>query len=178
MGERRTGVTVAVAMLTGVAAALFAGCSPQPQPTFTPTPAPAATAFASDEEAFAAAEATYRAYVDAGNAERRGDRDAEPAKYLSGALLRAERESAAKLDELGIRLSGDIRLHSFEVHSSSTSRLNAIVCIDVSRTRVIDENGSDITPQSRADILGLEVLIVWEGTHMTVDESSPNESTC
>lgn len=166
------------AMMTGLAAAMLAGCAPQPQPTFTPPASPTATGFASDEEAFAAAEATYRAYVDAGNAERRGDRDADPGQYLSGALLKAERGSSAELDELGVRLEGDIRLHSFTVRSASTSRLDAVVCIDVSGTRVIDEDGSDVTPQSRANILGLDVQIIWEGIRMTIDESSPNESAC
>src|SRR5690606_38234156 len=46
-----------------VLSALLVGCSPEPDPTPTPT-----AAFASEEEAFAAAEETYRAYIDAFNA--------------------------------------------------------------------------------------------------------------
>ena len=40
------------------------GCAPSSEPTPTPT------GFASEAEAFEAAEATYRAYVDATNAQR------------------------------------------------------------------------------------------------------------
>ncbi|HOQ22628.1 MAG TPA: hypothetical protein PLN62_09415, partial [Microbacterium sp.] len=56
---RRTFPAVGAALL---ALALVTGCAPEPAPTPTPT------GFASDDEAFAAAEATYRAYVDALNA--------------------------------------------------------------------------------------------------------------
>jgi ABC-type oligopeptide transport system substrate-binding subunit len=45
-----------------LALALTTACAPDPAPT------PSPTGFASQEEAFAAAEATYRAYVDALNA--------------------------------------------------------------------------------------------------------------
>jgi hypothetical protein len=47
------------------AAVLLVGCAPQPDAT--PTPSATALPFATDKEAFAAAEATYRAYVDAQN---------------------------------------------------------------------------------------------------------------
>ncbi|MET0860918.1 MAG: hypothetical protein ABW091_07810, partial [Microbacterium sp.] len=44
-----------------LASAALSGCTPQPAPTPTPT------GFATEDEAFAAAEETYRAYVDALN---------------------------------------------------------------------------------------------------------------
>lgn len=44
-----------------LAVVLVSGCTPTPEPTPTPT------GFANEEEAFRAAEETYRAYVDALN---------------------------------------------------------------------------------------------------------------
>lgn len=50
-----------VALLGALLAGALTACTPEPEPTPTPP-------FATEAEAFAAAEATYRAYVDALNA--------------------------------------------------------------------------------------------------------------
>ncbi len=57
MLRRVAAVTVALAMVVPLAT----GCQPDPAPS------PTGPAFATEEEAFAAAEETYRAYVDALN---------------------------------------------------------------------------------------------------------------
>ena len=56
MLPRVIAATLALALVAGMAA-----CQPEPQPT------PGGPVFATEEEAFAAAEETYRAYVDALN---------------------------------------------------------------------------------------------------------------
>ncbi len=57
IARRTAGLLIALAIATTVSA-----CTPEPAPTPTPT------GFASEDEAFRAAEETYRAYVDALNA--------------------------------------------------------------------------------------------------------------
>jgi hypothetical protein len=64
----------AAAATLALALALTTACAPDPAPT------PSPTGFASQEEAFAAAEATYRAYVDALNAVDLSD----PATFEAG----------------------------------------------------------------------------------------------
>ena len=57
MISRVAAVTIALAL----AVCVMTGCQPEPEPS------PSAPAFATEEEAFAAAEETYREYVDALN---------------------------------------------------------------------------------------------------------------
>ena len=57
MISRVARVTLALAIVLGMAT----GCQPEPEPS------PTGPVFATEEEAFAAAEETYRAYVDALN---------------------------------------------------------------------------------------------------------------
>ena len=62
MNRRRPFRAASIVIAAMLAVGALAGCGPT-DPTPTPTP----TGFASEAEAFAAAEATYRAYVDALN---------------------------------------------------------------------------------------------------------------
>lgn len=175
MGERRAVKTTAVLWCTAVVIVVV-GCVPEPAPT--PLPLPTATGFASDEEAFAAAEATYRAYVDADNAKRDGDLTSDPTLFLSGPLLEAELKSAAEFAELGLRLEGDIEVHSFNVKSAWSDQLEATVCLDVSATRVLNQHDEDVTPQTRGSLLGQDVTMVWAPSGATIAESSASESAC
>jgi len=178
MGERRTGVTVAVAMLTGVAAALFAGCSPQPQPTFTPTPAPAPTAFASDEEAFAAAEATYRAYVDAVNARRAGHPRPNPAELLTGEALRSEADTLAFLERRQLRILGETSISSFVSSRRTTAGVSLVVCLDGSKTKVVDAGGEDVTPTTRVAVSALEVEFEAAPGKVLISRTVTSEVEC
>lgn len=174
--------TVVTSLAATVLVAGLCGCAPDPfaDPTPPPTPSAVVSGFASDEEAFAAAEATYRAYVDAGNARRAGDSSADPAQYLSGKLLAAEIKSYETFESAGIRLEGKIRLISFEVRSASRDQIDATACIDVTETRVFNSKDEDVTPRSRQDVLGLDLKL--ESTTSTgkwlITSSEPNEVSC
>lgn len=174
--------TVVTSLAATVLVAALCGCAPDPfaDPTPPPTPSGVVSGFASDEEAFAAAEATYRAYVDAGNAQRAGDPSADPAQYLSGKMLVAEIESYETFENAGIRLEGKIRLISFEVSSASQDQIDATACIDVTETRVFNSKDEDVTPRSRQDVLGLDLKL--ESTTITgrwlITSSEPNEVSC
>lgn len=78
------------ALVAVAIAVLLTACTPQPGPS----PSPSTTGFANEEEAFAAAEATYRAYVDALNARREDpESPVDPRSFLSGHALEADIES-------------------------------------------------------------------------------------
>ncbi|MFT3799426.1 hypothetical protein [Microbacterium sp.] len=149
--------------------ALLAGCAPEPAPTPTPT------GFASEEEAFAAAEATYRAYVDAVNA-RRTDADSQPAPndFLSGSALQDSIDGAGLLEDAGRHIVGATEAKSIERIAASQSSATLAVCVDSSQTRVLDSHGADVTPTDRAETFLLRVEVVYAVPQPLILRSDPD----
>lgn len=156
MIARRTAALLAATVL----AAALSACAP----TASPTPSPTATGFASEEEAFAAAEATYRAYVDALN-----DVDlSDPATFepvyahLSGEALDGSKKELTSLHARSLEKSGATKVESLDAISvdleSSTVTLN--VCLDVSDVDVVDSSGASVVPADRNDFQLLEVSFI------------------
>jgi hypothetical protein len=144
---------VTAAALSGLLVLALAGCTtPAPEPTPTP-------GFPSEEEAFAAAEETYRAYVDAENARRDDPSAPDPQVHLTGRALATDVESQQRFDELGVHLVGPSQVVSFAglTTSSDRTRVTANVCVDSTGARLMDESGSDVTPADRDPMLGLVV---------------------
>lgn len=152
------------AMLGALAVALLAsGCTPEP----TPTPSP--TGFASEEEAFAAAEATYRAYVDALNQVDLSD----PATFedvfdhLAGSALADEKKSLTNLHAEKMAVSGSTVLNGFFA-GTSNGALEAVACLDVSRVSLIDQYGvSQISPD-RADVYAVRLAFTTTDSPLDV----------
>lgn len=169
---RRTAVAATtVALLITLAT----GCATAVEPT----PSPTATGFATEEEAFAAAEATYRAYVDAGNRERAGeDSDTLPSEYLMGEALAAEHESISTFAGAGVRLEGDITVASIQRLSSDRWSATIGVCIDTTATRVVDLQGADVTPKDRLDLLALDITAGWTSTGVFVSSTTASDFVC
>src|SRR5690349_16979313 len=94
---RVVAAALAVAVVLGTATA----CQPEPAPS------PSTGAFATQAEAFAAAEETYRAYVDALN-ERRSNPSGglDPQTFLTGSALEVDISTQQQLDQAGLTLSG------------------------------------------------------------------------
>lgn len=154
----------AAALLLAVLVA--SGCSAAPAPT-EPTPL-----FSTEAEAFAAAEATYRAYVDALNERRKGDSpriDAQ--KFLIGQALEDDLATLRALDSEGVRIVGDSAIAGFTGLSDSPSKVRAVVCIDASDTTVEDELGNDVTPMDRTEETSLDVTFVVVGRDLLISES-------
>jgi hypothetical protein len=118
------------------AAVLLVGCAPQPDAT--PTPSATALPFATDEEAFAAAEATYRAYVDAQNGVVISDPEtfANVYEWSTGEAGAAARTYLTELHSLGHEVSGKTRVLSV---GGAAERL--LVCVDVGAVKMIDASG-------------------------------------
>ncbi|CAH0167801.1 hypothetical protein SRABI121_01673 [Microbacterium sp. Bi121] len=153
--------------LLAVAGATLSACTPAPAPSPTPT-----AAFASEEEAFAAAEETYRAYNDASNG---GD---DTADFLTGAALDSDIETKRYLKENNLTLSGQSEIVSFSGTSADLDRLSRIqarVCLDVSDSRVIDKNGNDVTPSNREDRWVLNVALTGTPDEILITNSTVAE---
>lgn len=168
----RFSLSATVALVTFAALATTGGCSASPEPKPTPTPL-----FASEEEAFAAAEEVYREYNEAGSG---GD---DTTRFLTGTALESELETLRYLEENTLVLRGASALSSFEPVDASPLNgsydLDAHVCLDLSSVAVLDQNGHDVTPPGREDLVSLLVSFVPHGKAFLISSSETSaELSC
>lgn len=156
------------------AALLVGGCDG------TPGPVKSTPLFATEEEAFAAAEATYRAYVDLVNRRRdRSDSVPSPTTLLTGEALEADLQAQKKLSDAGLKIVGDTAVDRFDGISSDATSVSAFVCIDATDTRVRDKNGNDVTPTNRELRSTLRVRFVLADDAFLIVRSEPGgQSLC
>ncbi len=128
MISRVVAVTFALAMVIGMTTA----CQPEPEPS------PSTPVFATEEEAFAAAEETYRAYVDALNQVDLSDPETfEPVyAWTTGDANANERETLSQMHADGWEVTGltvvaEFRAEQIELDSTRI-RDRRDVCSDVS----------------------------------------------
>ncbi|GAA1524263.1 hypothetical protein HD600_000056 [Microbacterium ginsengiterrae] len=164
MSRVRAAALLAVA---AVAAVALSACGPAAEPTPTPT-----AAFASEEEAFTAAEETYRAYNDAGNARRDGLATPNPQDFLLGSALEGDIEALNQLRESGLRLDGRVELELFDGISVSLTehppQVVGLVCLDASQAVVRDSHGDDVTPPERASKVAQTVTFIAVGDDLLI----------
>lgn len=141
--------------------ALVAGCTP---PSVEPSPTP--TGFASEEEAFAAAEATYRAYVDALNEVDLADPATfEPVyAFLDGDALSDEKKSLTEMHANGWNVSGETRV--LGAYPPETGD-GAVVCLNVADVSVVDANGASQVSAERPDTYALAIETTFLATSTT-----------
>ncbi|WP_102192682.1 hypothetical protein [Microbacterium aurantiacum] len=171
----RTASTPLAALgVLALAAGLVVGCSPAPKPTPT-------AAFASEEEAFAAAEETYRAYLQASAARADGDEAADPEAYLSGAALESDIQTQRELTAAGLKIVGASTVHDFlglvARFDTKIAEVTAEVCVDISASRVIDDSGSDVTPTTRPERGKVEVVFSGDNDQLLISNTAPAESS-
>jgi hypothetical protein len=139
---------------------LMGGCSVTPEPEET------APAFATEEEAFAAAEQTYRAYVDALNQVDLSDPETfEPVFALTtGDLNNSDRKNFSQWHADGYSLSGQSFIELVQTISTDVpdgGREVAIgVCYNVEAVVVLDDAGRSLVDEDRPPIQKLEVTLV------------------
>lgn len=164
---------IASAAFAAVVAVLLAtGCAPEPAPT------PSPTGFASEEEAFAAAEATYRAYVDAVSAVQTGRAGTDPSEFLIGQALDEEIASARELAASGKRLEGPVGVASVSAVEATSSVATIQACLDLSRSRVVTTSGEDVTPLSRPGSFSVEIGAIWTPNGVLINSSKPSTLSC
>ena len=143
-----------------VGSVVLSGCSPAPEPTPTPT-----AVFASEEEAYAAAEETYRAYIDAFNAVDLSDPSTFESvlSFTTGDYQSDERKSLSEMHAQGHVRGGAIQVLSFlGEDASDQSEIRARACTDISSTTFTDENGTSLVPPDRPDRIALSLTFVLD----------------
>lgn len=138
----------------------LAACTP------TPAPAPSATGFATEEEAFAAAEETYRAYVDALNAVDLGDPETFEAVYAwtTGEANAGERKSLSQMSADEWSVSGAVVVASLSHISFSHDRVEVSACADVSGVDVRDASGASQVSDERPSTQSVLIALVPDGS--------------
>lgn len=154
---------------------MLAACTPEPEPEPTKT-----ALFSSDEEAFKAAEETYRAYNDAENASRRGGSE-DPQDYLIGSALEGYIDGQRALEEAGLSLEGNVTVASFTGDLGSIEqhgkRIMATVCLDISKTTTHSSSGAEIT--DRPPIIAQTIEMTWiDDTYLISKELDAGNELC
>ena len=169
--RRQAGAAIALAVVWGLA---MSGCTPQP----APVPSASATGFASDEEAFAAAEATYRAYVDALNRVDLADpRTFEPVYELTdGEANEKARSEFSFLQAKGLKVGGATRITRLEVSPESAAEsVVLLVCADVSQVTLINAAGESEVSTDRPPVQPLSVTVATLSTVPRISSISGRE---
>jgi len=137
---------------------VLAGCVGPP--VVTPVPTPTATpVFASDEEALAAAEEAYAAYLAVSDevASDGGIGVERLEAYVTASQLEQARTDFGSLQKSGRRMVGSSAFDGIVLQSFDATRLTVYLCLDVSGVRVFDGAGVDVTPVGRIARVPLEV---------------------
>jgi hypothetical protein len=131
----------------GLLAAALTACDATPDPVETPP------VFASEEEAFAAAEETYRAYVDALNNVDLSD----PATFedvyawTTGDANAGEKKSLTEMHAQGWTVEGSTEVVSLDPVSYDAPSETVVIdaCVDVSDVTVRDQDGNSMVAAER-----------------------------
>lgn len=154
---------VGAVVLVGMLA--LSGCvEGNPIPTLPPSPT-ATPLFASEEEALAAAEEAYAAYLEVSN-EISADGGFNPERIdavVTGSLLEASHDGFETLREEGWRTVGaskvvGVTLQYVDIPSGDMEGfLVAYFCVDYSEVDVLDAGGSSVVSPGRPDVQAFEV---------------------
>lgn len=159
---------------------MLVGCVPQE----TAAPASPAPSFATEAEAFAAAEQVYRTYTDAANAARGGDATADPFEYVVATAYELDLDAVNSFHEMGILLTGSAEVLTLVPQKVDLKdipqTMTAVLCMDWSGVRAIDAEGNDVTPPQRPEISGLLVtfVVLQEGVRISNSQVPPESVSC
>jgi hypothetical protein len=156
-----------------VLVAALTACAPAAGPTPSPTP----TWFASEKEAFAAAEETYRAYIDETNSALTAESEADPSRFLSGQALTDEQAAQDALADSNRKLVGALQIKSFQAESWTRDQVQAFVCVQLDGMRVQTLDGKDVTPASRSTTNLLELRLTG-GQDLRIASSILRSENC
>lgn len=163
--------------MAAIAAALTA-CAPTPEQSPTPT-----TFFATEDEAYDAAEKTYRAYRRALNAVDTRD----PATfervymYVRGDFANRDRENLNTMNTNGYNMSGDLSITAFRGVSVNEpmDSISADVCFDLEGADILDEFGNSILRADRPQQKSMRVIFaVVAGELRIVRANKAEEDVC
>jgi hypothetical protein len=150
--------------LTACAALLLSACTTT-TPIVLPEPEPSATpVFATDEEALAAAEAAYGAYLEASDAitAKNGEDPDTITPLVHPDYLEEVLEGLVDLRDNKLHSSGAIHfdsvtLQQYEDDLANPATISIYACADASDARLLNERDEDVTPIDRANRIPLEI---------------------
>lgn len=171
---------VLIALIAVTVLALLSGCTPSKLHGKTPSRAPSPTpVFTSEEEALAAAEEVYTAYLAMSDliAQEGG---IEPQRIDPFTVGEFRESSVAGYDDFaskGYRSVGATKLRSFDLQmydpESATGALVAYACQDISGVDVLDEQNNSVVKPNRLDRLRLEVVFALNGDGFRIASQEP-----
>lgn len=173
-----------VVLAAAVAVALaIAGCVPAANPADSPSSEAQPSReplFASEEEALAAAEEAYAAYLAmASIISADGGRNPERIEpFVTEDYLAEELDSAARLQSSGLHIVGVPVVERFTLQFLSYPDLAAYACQEISEVRVVNRNGVDVTPPDRARKGLFEVRFEFSETSPRVSSSDLWSNEC
>ena len=160
----------AAAATLALALALTTACAPDPAPT------PSPTGFASQEEAFAAAEATVRGYFDASNQVDLADPRTYEALFAltTGEQNAFDRKRYSEYNAEGLSMRGASEVLSVTPVSWDPTEGIAVVdaCVDVSSVEISRRDGSSAISPDRPDQQSLEVILHDEKNAFLIESIS------
>lgn len=129
----------------------LSGCT-TPEPA-TPTPT---AAFSSEEEAFAAAEETYRAYVDALNQVDLSDPETFEGVYewTTGEANAGARKTFTQMHADGWVVDGPTVIDLVEpsTEQAEDESVSLDICLNVRQVTLVDEHGESVVAPDRRDV--------------------------
>ena len=162
MRRLRTVPPLAIATLIACSVAGCLPLDPAPLPTIAPTGTPL---FSSDEEALAAAEEAYAAYLAVSDqiAQEGGANPDRLAAYVTDEWLVNEVDAFTRLAETGRRQIGqttfrNTALQQYEVSPMGES-ITVYACLDFGATKFVDELGQDVSAPERLTVATFEIQL-------------------
>jgi hypothetical protein len=156
-----------------LAAAILSGCTTttigEPEPPSTTAP----PVFASDEEALAAAQAAYEEFARVSDAIAKAGGDSE--ELLRPLVTSAEYERelqsfdgmrAGSLTSVGEITTYAVRLQDADLQ---TGEVSVYLCLDLSKSRLTNAAGEDVTPSTRIDQQPFVVSFLHKSGKLLVD---------
>lgn len=142
----------------------LSGCGTgDPLPTLLPTPS-STPVFASEEEALAAAEEAYAAYLEMSNLiGSEGGVDPERiAPFVTEERLTLELSGFERLRQSGLHTAGrtSFKFSELQQFDENGGEVVGYACWDGSDVRVLNSNDVDVTPEGRVTRAMLEVVLV------------------
>jgi hypothetical protein len=167
------------ATVVGAVVIALSGCAGgDPLPTLPPTPT-ATPIFASEEEALAAAEEAYAAYLEVSSliANEGGVDPERIAPFVTEEQLPDELEGARYLADNGLRTEGATSLRQVELQQYANFDLYSEVafyaCVDAAAVRVFNSDGADVTPDARPVVIALEVVLRVTDEARLIEDNTP-----
>jgi hypothetical protein len=153
---------------------LVVGCSAERVPN-SPTDVPSVSSLTDRASLIAEAQSLYADYVRLSNqvSAHSGEGLNRLKPYLTTEAYDREVAALDRISARGLRTSGKARLIAFEAQAVELAdgSLTAYACVDFAHVRVLNENGTDVTPTGRVDRQTSVPSFVREGGRLVIAEN-------